>query len=398
MLVPAESRNRFRLIKERPPVTTRLGLAAHLAASLAFALGLWGWSPHEWTLAAQSAKGQPQQGIVAIVNDEAITAYDIEQRARFLSLSSNITEQAKETFQRLVSDEGALKALQEEVIRTNPGKSREELIGIVRERLQKQAFDAARTAAQPKFRKEAQEELIDERLKLQAARKQGIEVPDHEVTRLLAEVAGRNKMTVPEFGQHLKSTGGVDIATMAEKFRAGRAWRELVPRRFAVQVSVSQRDVDEVLSNAAIEAGEDTVELQLQKISLGLTGRSDQTAWTKRYADAEAMRRRFGGCKTMGELAKLAPDSRFEDKKFIKPASIAEPMRSLLLSAKDEDMLPPVTTSAGVDLYAVCGRRPTSGNEDRRAETLQALQQNRLETLARQYLRNLRQEANIEYK
>lgn len=376
-------------------MTARLGLA--VAAILASALGLWGWSPSEWTLAAQSAKGQPQQGIVVVVNDEAITAYDIEQRARFLGLSTNLNEQAKASLERIVKDEAAMKELQQEVISANQGKSRDEIIAIIRERVQKQAFDAARAAALPKLKKEAKEELIEERLKLQAAKKHGLEVTDDEVKRLLGEMADRNKMTYDQFAKHLKGMG-VDIATMGERFRAGKAWRELVPRRFGPQVSVSQRDVDEVLSSAAIEAGEDTVELQLQRISLGLSGRTDQSAWTKRYADAEAMRRRFGGCKTMGELAKQAPDSRFEDMKFVKPASIAEPMRSLLLSAKDEDVLPPVATSAGVDLYAVCGRRSVSGNDTKRAETLQALQTRKLETLARQYMRNLRQEANIEYK
>ena len=84
--------------------------------------------------------------------------------------------------------------------------------------------------------------------------------------------------------------------------------------------------------------------------------------------------------------------------KYIKPGSIAEPMRSMLLSAKDGDVLPPVTTSAGVELYAVCGRRQASGNEQLRQKALAELQSKELEVFARQHLRNLRQEANIEYK
>src|SRR5262245_8833086 len=100
MLARAESRYPLWLIRERPPVTARLGLA--VAAVLAFALGLLGWSPRHWTLAAQSAKAPPQQGIVVVVNDEAITAYGIEQRARFLGLSTNVNDQAKASFEGLV--------------------------------------------------------------------------------------------------------------------------------------------------------------------------------------------------------------------------------------------------------------------------------------------------------
>jgi peptidyl-prolyl cis-trans isomerase SurA len=100
----------------------------------------------------------------------------------------------------------------------------------------------------------------------------------------------------------------------------------------------------------------------------------------------------------MAELANGAPDTRFEDMKYVKPGTIAEPMRSMLLSAKDDDVLPPVTTSAGVELYAVCARRPLGGNEERRSAAMAQLQSKELDVLARRALRNLRQEANIEYK
>jgi peptidyl-prolyl cis-trans isomerase SurA len=406
--------------EEKVDVAAYCRPAACFAAALGFALGIWGGQGAERSAAAQSKSPQRsaataapapasrgQQGIVVVVNDEAITAYEIDQRARFLALSANLGEKAKESFQRLIkadSTEAQLRALQQDVIRSNPGKSREELIAIFQERqkqfgvaLQKQALESARAGVLPKLRTDAREELIDERLKLQAARKLGIEVADKDVKTLVGEMAGRNKMNYEQFAQHLKGMG-VDIATMAEKLRAQRAWRDMIGRRYAAQVSVSQRDVDRVLSTAAIEAGQDTVELQVQRISLGLTGKIDQPALTKRYAEAEALRRRFAGCKSMGELAKGAPDTRFEDMKFIKPGTIAEPMRTMLLSAKDNDVLPPVTTSAGVELYAVCGRRPVGGNEAQRAKALVELQVKELDVLARRHMRNLRQEANIEYK
>ncbi len=414
----------------------------HAAAILALALGVSGWPVSEQRVEAQAAgrtaaakspvkppdKPPAQspaqspaksdegggsssrssgQGIVVIVNDDAITAYEIEQRARFLGLSTNLGPQAKEAFQRLVksdSTEQQIKALQQDVIRSNPGKSREQLIAIFQERqkelgtaLQKQALESARSALMPKLRKDAKEELIEDRLKLQAAKKLGIEVGDQDIKQLLSELAGRNKMTYDQFAQHLKGTG-VDITTMGERFRAQKAWRDLIGRRYAAQVSVTQRDVDRVLSAAAVEAGADTVELQVQRLSLALAGKIDQPAMTKRYAEAESLRRRYSGCKSMAELAKGAPDTRFEDMKYVKPGSIAEPMRSMLLSAKDDDMLPPVTTAAGVELYAVCGRRSLSGNEERRSQAMAQLQSKELDVLARRHLRNLRQEANIEYK
>jgi peptidyl-prolyl cis-trans isomerase SurA len=450
-------------------VSAHRRLIAHAAAILALALGVWAWpfwqgtagaqTVGKWTTTAKSSaetkstttksnntksnntkssntkssntkptnaksaeaksietnsievKSPPSsrggQGIVIVVNDDAITAYDIEQRARLLGLSSNVGPQAKEAFQRLVKSESTeqqMKALQQEVIRSNQGKTREQLIAIFQERqkefgiaLQKQALESARATLMPKLKTEAKEELIEDRLKLQAAKKLGIEVSDQDIKTVLTDLAGRNKMSYDQFADHLKGSG-VDISTMGEKFRAQKAWRDLVGRRYAAQISVTQRDVDRVLSAAATESGEDTVELQVQRISLKLAGKIDQSSMTKRYAEAEALRRRFSGCKGMAELAKGASDTSFEDMKYVKPASIAEPMRSMLLSAKDDDVLPPVTTSAGVELYAVCGRRAAGGNEEKRSAAMAQLQSKELDVLARRHLRNLRQEANIEYK
>lgn len=405
-------------------MTARFRLTVHLGLLAALCVGLWVWHGAGWQAAAQStppkrsakadvgkadtvATSPGQQRIVVIVNDEAITARDIEQRARFTGLAANISEQVKENFERLLKADGtqaALRKLQEEVVSSNPGKSRDELLAILKERqqqlglaLQKKAVESARAVLLPKLNKVARDELVDERLKLQAAKKLGVEVTDAEVKALLKDVADRNKMTYEEFAKHLNGMG-VDIATMGEKFRVGKAWREMVTRRYAAQATVSQRDVDLFLTAAAAETGKDTVELQLQKISLPLAGRTDQTTWTRRYSQAEGLRARFAGCKTMGELAKAAADAKFEDMKFVKPASIAEPMRSMLLGAKDNEALPPVTTAAGVDLYAVCGRRTVNGDEAQRVRAMQVLQSKELEILAERHLRNLKQEANIEYK
>jgi peptidyl-prolyl cis-trans isomerase SurA len=198
------------------------------------------------------------------------------------------------------------------------------------------------------------------------------------------------------FAQNLKGMG-VDISTMMEKFRAQKAWREMVGRRWGSQVSVSQRDVDQLLTAAAAEAGQDAMELQVQKLSLTLPGKVDQASLTKRFAEAESLRRRFAGCKGMAELAKGAPDARLQEMKFVKPSTIAEPTRSMLLSAKDDDMLPPVTTAAGVELYAVCGRK-SAANDSLKGQAMAQLQAKQLDMLGQRHLRNLRLEANIEYK
>jgi peptidyl-prolyl cis-trans isomerase SurA len=153
-----------------------------------------------------------------------------------------------------------------------------------------------------------------------------------------------------------------------------------------------------MISSSALESGDDTTELQLHKITLSLPSKIDQAALIKRYAEAETLRRKYRNCTTMAELAKGVSEARFTDMKFVKPSAIPEPTRTMLLGAKDGDMLPPATTASGVEVYALCGRRAVAGNEAARTKALQELQTKELEVLARRHMRNLRQEADIEHR
>jgi peptidyl-prolyl cis-trans isomerase SurA len=204
-------------------------------------------------------------------------------------------------------------------------------------------------------------------------------------------------MTKEQFALHLKGTG-VDISTLVERFRAQKAWRDFVARRYGGQISISQRDIDQMVSSSASETGEDAAELQLQKITLSLPTQLDQAALVKRYSQADSLRRKIRACGSMAEVAKAVPDARFTDMKFVKPAAIPEPTRTMLLGAKEGDVLPPATTAAGVEVYALCGRRAAAGNDAARTKAMQELQTKELEDMARRHMRNLRQDAAIEYR
>lgn len=355
----------------------------------------------------QSGSKAGSQSIVALVNDEPVTAYEIDQRARFLSLSANIGDKVKENFKRLAQQESTnqqLRTIMQEVIDSNKGKSPDQLRAIFEEKkkqfsmnLERQAIEGARAGLVPQMRKGAQEELIEERLKLQEAKKNGIEVSDDEVRRVLKGLAENNKMTEEQFVQHLKGLG-VDATTLKERFRAMIGWREVIRRRFSALVSVTQREIDRAVSASGGEAGDDGVELHVQKITLSMPTASDQAGMAKRFAEAEALRRKFGGCKTMAGLAKDAAGLKFEDMKFIKPSSISEPTRSLLLSAKDGDMLPPSPLPGAIDLMAVCARRTVKADDKQREKVQEDLRAKEFEMLAKRHLRDIRQDAHIEFR
>ncbi len=345
--------------------------------------------------------------IFMLVNDEAVTAREVDQRARFLGASNNIGPKAQEIFKRLASSEAVnakFRAQAEEIIKSNQGKTRDQVIAMIEKMkaelgasLQRQAFEQARSADAPKFRDAAIEEIIEEKLKLQEAKKEGVEISDDEANRVIKAMAERAKQTEAQFIAGLKSSG-VDIATMKTRFKAAFAWREVIKRKYGMMVQINEKEIERLIATQASsnKTPTDTQELQLQKIVFALPDRLNQGAFARALADADALRRKFSGCKAMEGLSKEQASAKLVPALYVKPSTIAEPVRSMLLSAKDGEMLPPQPMGEGVELIAVCARRALQLDEKQRMEATQELQTKKFEEFATKRLRELRQDAQIE--
>ncbi|KNG92360.1 peptidylprolyl isomerase [Pseudaestuariivita atlantica] len=94
----------------------------------------------------------------------------------------------------------------------------------------------------------AREQLIDDRLRVQAARANGINPSRAEIEEGMAEFAGRANLTTKEFVKALAS-GGVEEETFRDFVEAGLAWRLLVRQRFGARAQPSEGEIDRALSN-----------------------------------------------------------------------------------------------------------------------------------------------------
>ncbi len=94
--------------------------------------------------------------------------------------------------------------------------------------------------------KEARKQLIEERLKLDAAVAVGIKVTEEMITEGTKEFAGRAKLETEKFFEYLASR---DVArqTFEDFLFAGLAWREVVRARFAGRAAVTDADIDKAL-------------------------------------------------------------------------------------------------------------------------------------------------------
>lgn len=349
-----------------------------------------------------AAHSGSEQSIVALVNDEPVTGFEIQQRAAMLG-GGGMQQRAQENFKAMLKNPKTtdrLKAILAETIKANEGKSKDQIIAIFEARkkqfgidMQRQAMESARSAVQPGVKKAALEELIEEKLKLQEAKRQGVTIGDDEINRVIAGIAERNKMTLEQFTQQLG--GGVDA--MKNRIRSTLSWNDVIRRRFGAQIAVASRDVDKLVASSTT-AAEDDVELRVQRIRIALPAKMDQSAAAQRMQDAEQIRSKFTDCKSSGAIAAGVAGAKFEELGKRRPSAFQEPTRTFLLNAKDGEMLPPSMGDGNVELWIVCGRDVLKGQEQQRTAAEGELKQKEFEILAKRHLKDLRQDAHIEYR
>ncbi|MGO4683461.1 peptidylprolyl isomerase [Hyphomicrobium sp. 2TAF46] len=349
-----------------------------------------------------TAPSKDERAIAVLVNDEPITGFELEQRAMMLS-GTNIQQQAKANFESIVKNPKTserLKAILQETVKANEGKSREEIIAIFERRkkefgmsLQKQAFDSARNSALPAMKKQALEELIDDRLKMQEAKKQNVTIEDAEIDRIVSGIAERNKMNVEQF---TKQIGG-SLEPIKARIKATLSWNEVVRRRFGPLINVTNKDVDKLVAATSV-AGNDDVELQVQRVRISMPVKIEENGVAARIQEADKIKSKFAGCQTTAAAATGVPGATFEDLGKRRPSTISEPTRTLLVNASDGEMLPPTVNDGAIELWVVCGRNVVKAVDEKRNQAEGELKQKEFELMAKRYLKDLREDAHIEYR
>ena len=342
--------------------------------------------------------------IALIVNDDPITEYEISQRSALLAGQAGLGKQAQENFQRLIKRADTntrLRAILQETVEQNSGRSREQILALFEKRkkayavsLQQQAIAMARSSVMPGMRHKATQELIEERLKLQAAEQAKTLISKQQLDEVMSGIAKRNNLTYAAFKAQLQKQG-TDINAMRTRIRAQMSWGRLINAKFGRFVDVNQKTIDE-----SVIGGDEAakVSLHLHRLVFKLPSKIDQRIIAQRMLEAEQIRANFKGCAETSNLSRGVSELVFQDMGYRVAAEVAEPTRSLLLNARDGEMAPPVATEAGVALYAVCGRRAGTKSFEAREAAERNLRAQGTEIYGRKYLNDLRREANIEYR
>ena len=289
------------------------------------------------------AQAQTEQSIVVLVNDDPITLYDVEQRQRFLAVTTQ--EQPS-----------------------------------------------------PALKKKATDMLIEERLQIQQGRKLGITPDEDEVNKVLASMAQNNNMSPDQLAAALGQMG-VNIKTLRDRIRSQVVWQNVVRKKFRRDVSIGEADVDKALTGAGDQGKpKEETTLQLRQVRYEIPTDADQGTIAKQLAAIEAVRAKVQSCSNVSTLTKDIKGFKVKTLQDQLPGSLGQPMRTLVMNAKVGQMTPPTLSGSAIEAYAVCGKHAVKGDPEKRQQAQVKLMEQELGIRAEGLLRDMRQDAFIEYR
>lgn len=298
--------------------------------------------------AALAAGAGPQaafaqsSSIKVIVNDDAITTMDIASRARLLQLANHLA----------------------------PGPS------------QKAALD----------------ELIDEKVRLQEARRRGVSVPDSAVNQAIADISGRTKMSPEQFAKALAGAG-VSLRTLKDRIRAQMAWGRIVRAKVQQNVKAEQDDLIAQMRRQEKSASDLTAsDYVLQKVVFTLSAKATPADIARRKGEAENLRARFKGCDEGLALARQLREVAVLNIGRKLASEVPQGFSDMLKETPEGGLTKPSLGDSGIEMYAVCQKIAVQGESavgtGLDAETMNDQGKKASEALTQE----LRQKANIVYR
>jgi peptidyl-prolyl cis-trans isomerase SurA len=243
-------------------------------------------------------------------------------------------------------------------------------------------------------RRQALESLIDDRLKVQEARRQGYNVDDRMVDESFGRLAQGNG-GVAAFTQNLRRVGINDTA-LKSKLRADLSW-ELVMRSAARDVTrLSSAEIAATLNQKQAEGQTIVTDFDLQSVVFIVPGGSGSGA--REIAKARAARKTFTGCDNGFSALRGTLDVAVKPPVTRSSSDLPAEFLAFLNKTPVGKLTEPFPSPEGIEMVAVCGRRDRQDLAAARERIDQEASGKALEARAGAMLAELRKKAVIEYR
>jgi peptidyl-prolyl cis-trans isomerase SurA len=267
-----------------------------------------------------SAATEPSLGIAAVVNDDIITVRDIDNRITLYLATSNLQDE--------------------------PENRR-------------------------RFAPIALRSLIDDKLKLQEAKRLGVRASREDADRALVQIAGQLRTTPEQLPQVLASRG-VRMETLREQVDAEIAWVKAVTRAMQGKVAVTEEEIDARIERMVQEAGK--TEYRLAEIFLPV---EDQRSEAEVQKLAERLVQEIGRGANFAAVARnfsaAASAAVGGDLGYLRPEQLAPELQPVLEQLVPGRLSPPIRTGSGYYILALIDKRVAEG--PKRGRTVLTLRQ-----------------------
>lgn len=244
-------------------------------------------------------------------------------------------------------------------------------------------------------RKDVLQELIDDKLKIREAKKYTIDLSASDVDSAYANMGARMRLSPDQLSKVLESKG-IRPETLKARLKAETAWTSLVRGRFQQSLMVGEQDVRSALTDNS-EKSADSFEYRMRPIVLVVARGSSATTESRRR-EAEALRNRIQSCDEALTIFRTLRDAAIRDIVVKTSADLPPALRQVLDKTPIGHLTAPEVTKQGIEMVALCDRRPTTADAPAKREARDKLYVQRFEAKSKDYLEDLRKGAMIEYR
>ena len=176
----------------------------------------------------------------------------------------------------------------------------------VQQRLARVRDEAARNRTPlppaPTLRRQVLDSLIDERVLVTNARESGLKVEDPELDRAVANVAQQNQLTLPQMRERLRQEG-IPFAKFRDNIRDQMLVERLREREVVSRIKISDADIDDLIDKRRAAAGQ-SAQIDVAQILVTVPEGASADVIAERRARAQAALARVRGGEDFATVAR----------------------------------------------------------------------------------------------
>src|SRR3982074_112182 len=255
------------------------------------------------------------------------------------------------------------------------------------------------TTHKPAVRQDVINELIDEKVKIKEGKKFGVDPTSADIDQSYAAMSSRMRITTDQLTKSLESQG-IRPDTLKARMKAQMVWTSLVRGRYKESLQVGEKDVAAAVQ---VSGGDDkqspeAFEYKMKPIVLLVPQGSAPAAIEARHKEAEALRSRVQTCDEANAYFKSMQNAAIREAVTKTSADIPAVLREVLDKTPIGHLTPPEVTKQGIEMAALCGRKPTTIDTPKKKEIREKMYAEKYEAKSKAYLQECRKAAMIEYR